>query len=233
MIDFNSLTPEQKLELMKQLEEEKQKAITERENRIDEYKELVNATVIDKFKLLIQLAQEIQNIKSQIFDDFEDIIAMKEELFKVKENQKSHTFSSADGKWTVSIGHRVIDNFDDTVHAGIEKVKNYIKRLTGGQRQELEDLINLLLKKDKNGNLKANRVLELEQIAKKIDDPELSEGVDIIKQSYKPMKSSRFVEATYKDKNGIKRSIPLSMTGIDTNNWEELNNEISNKEVSD
>lgn len=232
-IDLSILTDEQKAELFKQVELEKEKVEKERLDRITEYKSLVNSSVKEKFKLLLALARSIQNIKKEVFEDFSTIVEMKEELFKVKENQKSHTFTSEDGKFSITIGNRQVDNFDDTVHAGIEKVKNYIKRITGGQRQELEDLINLLLKKDKNGNLKANRVLELEQIAKRINDIELSEGVNIIKESYKPVKSSTFIEASYKDENGIKRSVPLSVTGVDANSWEDLENELSdNTEVS-
>lgn len=108
----------------------------------------------------------------------------------------------------------MIDNFDDTVHAGIEKVKLYIKRVTEGEKQELEQLINLLLKKDKNGNLKASRVLELERIANQIDDEELKEGVTIIKEAYKPAKSSLYIEASYKDKIGKKVYLPLSIVNV-------------------
>ena len=68
--------------------------------------------------------------------------------------------------------------------------------------------------------------MELEKIAGNIDDPELIEGVQIIKEAWKPQKSKTFIEAYYKDENGNKVNIPLSMTTV----MEEKNE--GNKETS-
>ena len=56
-------------------------------------------------------------------------------------------------------------------------------------------MINQLLKKDAKGNLKPNRILDLRNMADKIGNEELSAGVDIVLQSYKPSRSVIFVEA--------------------------------------
>ena len=156
----------------------------------------------------------LSQVKKAVYEDFKTALEMKAELFGVKENQQTHTFTTAEGL-TITIGHRVTDNFDDTVHAGIEKVKGYISKVTAGEKAELEELINLLLKKDKNGNLKASRVLELERIAEKINDEELKDGVQIIKEAYKPTKTSTFIEAYYKDEHGKKVYLPLSIVNAE------------------
>ena len=156
----------------------------------------------------------LSQVKKAVYEDFKTALEMKAELFGVKENQQTHTFTTAEGL-TITIGHRVTDNFDDTVHAGIEKVKGYISKLLQEKRAELEELINLLLKKDKNGNLKASRVLELERIAEKINDEELKDGVQIIKEAYKPTKTSTFIEAYYKDEQGKKVYLPLSIVNAE------------------
>ena len=121
----------------------------------------------------------------------------------------------------------MLDSFDDTVHAGIEKVKNYIYKTVQEENTHLLEIVNLLLKKDKNGNLKASRVMELEKIAGNINDTELSDGVQIIKEAWKPQKSKTFIEAYYKDENGNKINIPLSMTSV----MEDIKNE-GDKETS-
>ena len=156
----------------------------------------------------------MKNTKLEIFRSFEAILELKEELYGIKETQRSHTFTTSDGNLSIIIGHRVIDSFDDTVHSGIAKVKDYISKLTTNEKPELEKLIDLLLKKDKNGNLKASRVLELEAIANENGDETLLEGVKIIKEAYKPSKSSTYVEAYYKDKTGRMISVPLSITSV-------------------
>ena len=214
-MDLSTMTAAEKRELMRKLEEEQKREKEEKRQRIEDYKNLVDEKVREKFDVLKKISEMLSNEKTKTFEDFSTILELKAELFGVKENQQSHTFTTKDGKFSVTMGYRVIDNFDDTVHSGIAKVKNYISRVTLGEKKELEELINLLLKKDKNGNLKASRVLELERIANNIDDEELTEGVHIIKEAYKPAKSSTFLTASYVDDKGIKRVVPLSMTSVE------------------
>ena len=226
-LDFKNMTDEQKANLKKQiLEEEKQKK-AERKAKIDAYKNLVDETVINSIDKIKNISAQIMMSKKEVFDDFKSIMELKAELYGVKDNQQSHTFTTSDGKISITLGNRMLDSFDDTVHTGIEKVKNYIYRVVQDENSQLLEIVNLLLKKDKNGNLKASRVMELERIAGNIDDPELSEGVQIIKEAWKPQKSKTFIEAYYKDENGNKINIPLSMTTV----MEDLKNE-GNKETS-
>lgn len=213
-IDISKLTEEQKKQLFEAMkEDEKAKEKRKLEER-EKYKNIVVETVEKKFKSLKEASEMLSSVKKAVFEDFETVLKMKAELYGIKEKQQSHTFTTAIGM-SITIGHRVTDSFDDTVHTGIEKVKGYITKVTAGEKAELEELINLLLKKDKNGNLKASRVLELERIAEKVNDEELKDGVQIIKEAYKPLKSSTFIEAFYKDKEGKKVYIPLSISSVD------------------
>lgn len=214
MMDFNSLTEEQKRAFAKAYEEEKKQKEERKAEAREEYKSLVDETVKRNFDKLKELSESLSKVKKEIFEDFETALQMKAELYGIKEKQQSHTFTSSDNK-SITIGHRVVDNFDDTVHTGIEKVKSYISRATAGEKPELEEIINLLLKRDKNGNLKASRVIELERLASKIEDEELKDGVQIIKEAYKPVKSSYFIELSYKDDKGQKVYIPLAISTVE------------------
>ena len=214
MVDLNNLTTEQKKALFEEIKKEEREKEKRKAEARETYKNLVAETVERNFKKLEGVSEMLSQVKKAVYEDFKTALEMKAELFGVKENQQTHTFTTAEGL-TITIGHRVTDNFDDTVHAGIEKVKGYISKVTAGEKAELEELINLLLKKDKNGNLKASRVLELERIAEKINDEELKDGVQIIKEAYKPAKSSTFIEAYYKDEQGKKVYLPLSIVNAD------------------
>nr|DAX62172.1 MAG TPA: Protein of unknown function (DUF3164) [Caudoviricetes sp.] len=226
-MNLENMTAEEKEILKKQLlEEEKQKKV-ERKAKIEAYKNLVDETVINSIDKIKNISAQIMMSKKEVFDDFKSIMELKAELYGVKDNQQSHTFTTSDGKISITLGNRMLDSFDDTVHTGIEKVKNYIYRVVQDENSQLLEIVNLLLKKDKNGNLKASRVMELERIAGNIDDAELSEGVQIIKEAWKPQKSKTFIEAYYKDENGNKINIPLSMTTV----MEDLKNE-GDKETS-
>lgn len=226
-LDFNNLTAEEKEKMRKAvLEEEKQKE-TKRKEKIEDYKTLVDETVIKAMKKVKGVSNQITAVKKEVFDDFKSILELKAELYGVNDKQQSHTFTSSDGKFTITLGHRMLDSFDDTVHSGIEKVKSYIYKSVQDENSHLLEIVNLLLKKDKNGNLKASRVMELEKIAGNINDDELTEGVQIIKEAWKPQKSKTFIEAYYRDENGNKVNIPLSMTTV----MEDLKNE-GDKETS-
>lgn len=226
-LDFKNMTDEQKANLKKQILEEEAKEKAERKAKVEGYKSLVDETVIKAMEKVKGISNQITTIKKEVFDDFKSILELKAELYGVKENQQSHTFTTTDGKISITLGYRMLDSFDDTVHAGIEKVKNYIYKTVQEENTHLLEIVNLLLKKDKNGNLKASRVMELEKIAGNINDTELSEGVQIIKEAWKPQKSKTFIEAYYKDENGNKINIPLSMTSV----MEDIKNE-GDKETS-
>ncbi len=226
-MNLENMTAKEKEILKKQLLEEEKQKKAERKAKIEAYKNLVDETVINSIDKIKNISAQIMMSKKEVFDDFKSIMELKAELYGVKDNQQSHTFTTSDGKISITLGNRMLDSFDDTVHTGIEKVKNYIYRVVQDENSQLLEIVNLLLKKDKNGNLKASRVMELERIAGNIDDAELSEGVQIIKEAWKPQKSRTFIEAYYKDENGNKINIPLSMTTV----MEDLKNE-GDKETS-
>ncbi|MCL2246196.1 MAG: DUF3164 family protein, partial [Lentimicrobiaceae bacterium] len=70
-------------------------------------------------------------------------------------------------------------------------------------------------KPNKDGVLKASRVLELEKLANRVNNPEFTDGLRIIKEAYKPMKTCQFVSVKYKDETGNEKTLPLSMSAID------------------
>lgn len=214
MIKLEQLTAEEKKRLFEQMEDEKRREEEAKQEKREEYKKLVSEITLKAFRKLSEASNNLREVKRQVFEDYKTILELKDELYGIRENQQSHTFTSEDV--SVTLGRRIVDNYDDTVHAGIEKVKKYISELTDGQGKEIEKILELLLRKDKNGNLKASRVLELDKIAKEVDNIDLTDGVRIIKEAYKPEKTAYFLEASYRDKEtGVKKMVPLSITSID------------------
>ena len=214
MIDLKNLTEKQKKELLKELEAEKTKEEELKKERRESYKKLVSDVSAETFEKLKKISRDMSLVKKDIFESFKAVVDLKEELYGIKENQQSHTFTDTATGTTITIGRRVVDNYDDTVHAGIAKVKKYIATLTDGQGTDIEKVLELLLRKDKNGNLKASRVLELDKLAKDIENEDLKDGVRIIKDAYTPQKTAYFIEASYKDETGAKRTLPLSLSSV-------------------
>jgi hypothetical protein len=73
-------------------------------------------------------------------------------------------------------------------------------------------MIRDLLRPDRNGMLKASRVVELYSRAVKINDEELIKHVQTIQEAYVPKKTTTFIKAKYKDDDGRDIWLNLSMS---------------------
>lgn len=206
VVDLSTATPQQLKEALARLEAKKD------EDR-DSYKALVAETVPKAFFKLCRASEIISEAKTETFKFFEDVLDLKNQVYGLKEKQQSHTFST--DREEITIGYRINDGWDDTVTAGIEKVNKYISSLaTNAETAALVNVVFNLLKKDAKGNLKGSRVLELQKLTKDFNSHEFSDGVDIIAASYKPVRSSWFIEASVINEDGSKTNVPLSMSSV-------------------
>jgi len=215
---MNAETQTETIDLTKFSPKELKAAIAKQEAKKDDdrkaYKELVEQTVPQAIFRLCSASEMLTRAKTEAFRYFENILKLKADVYGIKEKQQSHTFSS--GNSEITIGYRVTDGWDDTANTGIAKVEKYISSLaTNDSTAALVKIIFNLLKKDAKGNLKSSRVLELQKLTKEIDDLEFTDGVNIISESYKPVRSVWYVEATIINEDGSKNPIPLSMSSVD------------------
>ncbi len=210
------MTAEERATLKAQLAAEERAEKLKREEDVDAYKKLVDEFCLSKFNRLRVLSEEMRRLKEEVFADAELIIAVKDELFRTKTDRHSNQFTTSDSRITVALGYRTNDGWDDTVHAGVEKVKTFIRSLAkDDDSAALTEMVMNLLAKDRKGNLKASRILELGEIARKSGYRELIEAVEIIQAAYRPVDSCQFISVSYKDEKGVKRSLPLSMAAME------------------
>ena len=215
-MDINQLTPKEKAELQAQLAAEAKVEAEKRAADINTYKELVSDTVIKCFPILQEQAQSLSSTKLQIYKMFESALLMKFDLYKVKDDQQSHTFSDKDGHFRITLGTNMLDNYDDTADSGIEMVKDYLNSLgdTENAKQAIKICLSLLAK-DKKGTLKASRIMTLRKHAIESGNPRFIEGVEVIMNAYKPVVSKQYIRAEYKDEKGGWVSVPLGLTEAD------------------
>lgn len=206
-MDINELTEQQ-------LEDALAAKRQTKERQRESYRQLVDSTVITTCKRLQVASSILSEIKAEIFENFKAVLALKEDVYAVKEAQRSHTFST--DAYGITIGYRVIDGWDDSASAGVAKVKAFISSLAKDDNSAaLVDTVFNLLKKDQAGNLRANRVVELQKLTGKFNNVEFADGVNIIMNAYKPVRSCWFVEAWLIDAGGRKVNIPLSIAAVD------------------
>lgn len=214
-MDITRLTKEEREQLKAQLdaEEKAEKARVEAER--EAYKQMVDATVRGCVQRLQTLSSEMMRVKQEVFAEFDAVIRMKNELFRVKTDRRSDTFTTTDGAMSITLGSRTNEGWDDTVEAGIAKVKEYLSTLARDDNSAaLVETVMGLLAKDRKGALKANKVLELERLAVKSQDQGFLDGIGIIKAAYRPVPTCQFISVETKDEKGNATSLPLSLAAM-------------------
>lgn len=201
-----SLTPEE-LELLNQARAAKAKADAQarREQELATYKALVDDAIRETVPEACAISEILATKKRAIIDRFRAVIRMKEELFRgtkaLRDGRYTDTFTNADGTARVTVGYNTIDNYDDTYTAGVEMVNQYIESLaTDAKSVQLANMVTTLLReRSKAGQLKAQNVLRLEQMASESGNETFIEGMRIIREAYRPIQSKQFVKVEQKD----------------------------------
>jgi hypothetical protein len=215
-MDISQMTAAERAALREQLEAQERADSQKRQESIDAYKQMVDEFCVEVFGRMKKVSDQLRTEKERVFGDAELLIKQKEQLFKVKQDRHSNQFTTSDGKYTVALGYRTNDGWDDTVNEGIAKVKEYLATLASTEEgARAVSIILKLLTKDKKGNLKASSMIQLEQEAAKNGDPLFIEGVQIIRDAYRPVDSCQFISVSYKDDNGVKHTLPLSLSSMD------------------
>jgi hypothetical protein len=216
-MDIRNLTPEEKAALKAQLaaEEKAEKAKAQQDK--ETYKQLQHEFVTMAFPKLEKLSTDLTEAKDALFDGAKAILDLKKQVFGISDDawakQQSHSISNSDFTKTIVLGHNIVDGWDeDVAGAGIARVNDWLAKQASPENEKLVSMIVDLLKPNKDGILKASRVLDLSNQANNIGDQELIDAVAMIGKAYRPKKTSTYVIAKYKGANGEEIKVNLSMS---------------------
>lgn len=179
------------------------------------YKELVESAVDAFVPRYEDLSESIRQLKEETQEAFETLTETKRSVVGVKALQSSHTYMGSGNKARIIVGQYKRDGWLDTVEEGIEMVRQYMSSLA--KDKDAETLVTIvldLLSKDKQGNLSADKVLRLVNIAETSDSDLFRDGVRIIRESYNPELGKRFVRVEIKNEHGKWMAVPLSITDV-------------------
>lgn len=210
------MTAEEKAEFEAfQKEKAKKAAEAKAKNEREMYRQMVDEEIEHSIPVLLGISERIKESKQTVMDNFKTILEMKSDLFKtrIKDDQRSHTFTNSEGNKRITLGVYVTDGYRDTVEDGIAIVKEYIESLAKDEKTKaLVNMVLKLLSRDAKGTLKASRIVQLRKVAQDTGDERFLEGVRIIEESYQPEVSKQFIRAEMKNENGMWKPIPLGMT---------------------
>ncbi len=215
--------------------EEKKVSVEMTEEQLAEFQEMqAKKKAEQEAQQRISLSEQLSSVKAKVYENWHSILNLKAEMLMKNEGLDmqniSHTFTHSNGRYRLLLGFNLIDNYNDLAEDGIQMVKEYISSLASDENsQMLVSAILDLLAKDKNGTLKASRVLKLDQMAEESGSDKFKEGVRIIKEAYNPISSKQFVRAYIKGEKNEWIPVPLSVTDAQDlgsiNNQKEEDNE--------
>jgi hypothetical protein len=195
-------------ELLKQ-----QQATIKEERR--QYKELASNEVEQLFVKMKAACEAMRLVKVELFNSLQALIASKREVFDVSGDQKTHTISTLDGTKRVTVGYREVSDWDGTEGAGVEKVQAYVQSLAKNDASaKTVKIINTLLKPDKAGKLDPRRIMELKKIAEEEADTILLDGVSIIMNAYRTVKSKSVMMVEERVEGDKWRNVELDFSDL-------------------
>ena len=186
-------------QLWKKQKEEKEAELSKKLER-DTYKKMTEQSIQDSFVHLLRASAFLAEAKRYVLDTFKTTLEMKAELYGIKPDQKSNTFTSQDGKIRITIGNYMIDGYDDTVNEGIAIIKEEaLSLIDDAKSKALVEEILSLVSKDQQGNLKPASVVKLRNLANKLSKPKMLDGISIVEASYRPTPSKTFIRCDFKE----------------------------------
>lgn len=218
--NFDNLSPEEKEQLAREAFKSKEKEFAKRakEEQETHYKQLVDETIEKAVESVGELNIKMTIAKKQIFNDFDTVIALKNELYTgqkwLKTDRVTNTFTNQEGNKRVTVGYHTNDNYLDTYTEGVKLVEEYISSLaTDENGQKLADMVKVLLsERGKGGQLKAQNVLRLQRMANDSKNETFIEGMRIISDAYSPTKSKQFVKVEIKGEHNEWVTVSTNMT---------------------
>jgi hypothetical protein len=211
MVSLEQLTPEERKALKEQLKAEEAAEKAQRK----QYKEIASAEVENHVKRLKETVELMKNVKVEIYNSLSTLVKAKSEVFETDEDQKTHTFTTLDGKLRITMGSRDITQWDGTETSGVVKIKEYLKSLAKDAKSaHLLSMVEGMLKPDKKGMLDPRRIMELSKIAEEGGNELFMDGINIIMQAIKVVGSKMFLEAYEKDSTGAWVNINLNFAEI-------------------
>ncbi len=200
-------------------EKAKKEAAEKRRQLRETYQQMVDDELATAIPELRSLSEQIKATKDATFGNFAAVLDMKADVVGFKEDgQYSHTFTNTDSTLRLTLGVNTVDGWTDMAEAGISMVRRYLESLaTDEKSKSLVNAVMRLLSKDRQGNLNASKVLQLQKMAEESNDEQFIEAVKIIRESYQPTETRRYIRAQYRDEStgNAWRNIPLSITDVD------------------
>lgn len=194
--------------------EERKQRLQKRRLDKQEYLDLIDKQIEMSFPALQFVSEQLKTVKKGVYLNFKLALELKKELFgeRIDQNQ-THTFTHSDGKKRILLITYFVDDWDDTITAGLDLVKQRLETYSVDENSTslVKQLLRLISKNSK-GELKVSSVLQFRRFAEERNDEQLIDAVSLIEQAYRPTFSKTSIRVEVKNDVGAWVNVPLSAT---------------------
>ena len=208
-IDLTGMSPEEKRQLLAQLQSEEQQA---QRDRRDAYEALRGQFMHDVFGHLENVVNSVVGFKKWIDDESNAFKKVMSEYGRTRfEEQGSYTI--VDGDMKLEIRQNKVKTFDERADMAAERpidyLKEYMNKSEKGSDDPIYQLAMTLLERNKQGNLDYKSISKLYELESKFD-AEYSEIMTLFKESNVVQGTALNFYFSKRDKDGVWRKIEPS-----------------------
>ena len=208
-IDLTGLSPEERRQLLEQLQSEDKK---QREDRKEAYVTLRNSFMKDVFEKAELIESEVVGFKKWLDDESESFKKVMSEYGMTRfGDQTSYTIVHGDMK--LEIRSNKVKTFDERADMAAERLLEYLKKYMQASEKGADDpiyqLAMTLLERNKQGKLDYKSISKLYELENKFDS-EYGEIMQLFKESNVVQGTALNYYFSKRDKDGVWRRLEPS-----------------------
>lgn len=211
-IDISQLNPDQLRDLKKKIMAQEKLATQERKQAWEKAKHEFVEESLDMAHDYHSLLGKFKQETFKIADKFQEEMLGFTNSKRSSMNNFYLQNKKEDKKIEISTHFKPV--YDETFLAGIQKIQAWLESTIKKTDKNMALIVQKSLSRNRNNEFNSNKLMELLSLESKINEPEFSEGCQIIHESFKRGDTTRYLLFKRKDKNGKWHTITLQFSAL-------------------
>ena len=208
-IDLQGLSPEERRELLAQLQDEEKQ---NRQDRREAYEALRAEFMHDVFQKVEAIVNEVTGFKSWIDGESEGFKKVMAEYGQTRYDEQN-SYTIVDGDLKLEIRSNKVKTFDERADMAAERLIDYLRgyalKSDKGSEDPMYQLAMTLLERNKQGNLDYKSISKLYEMEGKFDE-EYTEIMNLFRESNVVQRTALNYYFSKRDKDGVWRRLEPS-----------------------
>ena len=208
-IDLQGLSPEERRELLAQLQDEEKQ---NRQDRREAYEGLRTMFMRDVFQKVEAIVNDVTGFKSWIDEESESFKKVMAEYGQTRYDEQN-SYTIVDGDLKLEIRSNKVKTFDERADMAAERLIDYLRgyalKSDKGSEDPMYQLAMTLLERNKQGNLDYKSISKLYEMEGKFDE-EYTEIMNLFRESNVVQRTALNYYFSKRDKDGVWRRLEPS-----------------------